>query len=169
MGRPRIHGYTRKGFTAPEYTAWRAMKSRCNVPKNPSYRHYGGRGITVCDEWSKSFPTFLKDVGARPSKYYSLERINNDGNYEPGNVVWADPITQHNNTRANHTIEAFGENLTMVQWARKTGINYFRISQRLSVGWTPERAVSQPVGSNKRGRNSLPVSNEWLMGREEAA
>ncbi len=71
-----------------EYNAWNAMKNRCNNPKDPSFYRYGGRGISVCDRWL-TFENFLADMGNRPSKRYSLDRINNDGNYEPGNCRWA--------------------------------------------------------------------------------
>lgn len=73
----------------PEYSVWKDMKSRCTRPSNKYYHRYGGRGISVCDEWSKSFLTFLRDVGRRPSADLSIDRINNDGNYQPGNVRWA--------------------------------------------------------------------------------
>lgn len=73
----------------PEYKVWAAMKQRCQNPRNSRYHRYGGRGITVCPEWLDSFDAFLAHVGPRPSKGYSLERINNNGNYEPGNVKWA--------------------------------------------------------------------------------
>lgn len=71
-----------------EYTAWANMKQRCNNPKNPRYRCYGGRGIKVCREWL-DYSTFLQDVGRKPSPELSIDRINNDGDYEPGNVRWA--------------------------------------------------------------------------------
>ena len=85
---------------APEYGTWSGIKGRCNNPHNSSYRYYGGRGIKICDEWNSSFEEFLKDVGPRPSPEYSLDRINPDGNYEPGNVRWATPVEQLENRKA---------------------------------------------------------------------
>ena len=78
----------------PEYKVWAAMKQRCQNPRDPRYHRYGGRGITVCPEWCDSFDAFLTHIGPRPSKGYQLDRIDNDGCYEPGNVRWATPQQQ---------------------------------------------------------------------------
>lgn len=79
------------------------MIQRCNNPKNPKYADYGGRGITVCERWQKSYLVFAADVGLRPSLKHSIDRINNDGNYEQGNVQWATPIMQSMNRRIRKT------------------------------------------------------------------
>jgi hypothetical protein len=82
------HGHTRlKGMT-PEYRAWSAMTQRCINPKSPGFRHCGARGIKVCERWCNSFEAFFADVGSKPSSRFLLSRINNDGNYEPGNCRW---------------------------------------------------------------------------------
>jgi hypothetical protein len=84
-------------YDFPEYTAWSAIKQRCYNPKNPGFRRYGGRGITMCARWM-DFESFLADVGRRPSPAHSIDRFpNNDGNYEPGNVRWATVAEQHAN------------------------------------------------------------------------
>jgi len=81
------------------YRAWAGAKSRCFSPSNPAHRHYGARGITMCTRWQESFDAFLEDMGECPYPSYSLDRINNDGNYEPGNCRWASSVVQSNNRR----------------------------------------------------------------------
>lgn len=89
----RTHGMT----NSPEYQAWEGMKHRCSSPNSPSWSRYGGRGIQVCAEWRDSFEAFFAHIGPRPSAVHSVDRIDNDGNYEPGNVRWATPAQQHAN------------------------------------------------------------------------
>jgi hypothetical protein len=81
------------------YRIWAGMKQRCNRPKTRSYKYYGARGVIVCERWIKSFDAFLKDMGPRPSKRHSIDRINNDGNYEPENCRWATAKQQAANKR----------------------------------------------------------------------
>src|SRR5215204_588492 len=86
LRQPYLHGHTKwRGPVTPEYRAWVNMRQRCLNPRSPQYDRYGGRGITVCERWN-SFVPFLADVGFRPSPVHSLDRIDNDGNYEPGNI-----------------------------------------------------------------------------------
>jgi hypothetical protein len=91
------HGHTRQYRYTPEYHSWQAMMARCKNPKQKSWKNYGGRGIKICKHWS-SFEVFLKDMEPRP-KGTTLERKNNDGNYDPGNCKWATPIEQARNRR----------------------------------------------------------------------
>lgn len=101
------HGETRSGMTTPEYRTFKNIHQRCTNPKNPSWKDYGGRGITVCERW-KSFDAFLADMGRRPSPRHSLDRYpNNDGNYEPTNCRWATRTEQSNNRRPVKRIEQF--------------------------------------------------------------
>lgn len=131
-------------FGTPTYSAWASMMARCFNPKNDSFKHYGARGITVCERWFK-FENFLADIGAKPNADLSLERENNNGNYEPGNCVWADAIAQHNNTRRSITKTFNGETLTIAQWARRSGLRVDTLWRRLKSGWSIERALTKPI------------------------
>lgn len=92
--------FTKHGmYQSPEYRAWQNMRERCNNPNHPQFKDWGGRGISVCDRWMDSFEAFYADVGPRPGHRLSLDRIDNDGNYEPGNVRWATHSQQMKNRR----------------------------------------------------------------------
>ena len=94
------HGLTRRGFKKTlEYNSWASMIQRCTKPTNHKWKDYGGRGITVCTRWRNSFIKFLEDMGRRPTPMHSIDRINNNGNYEPNNCRWATPKEQRTNQR----------------------------------------------------------------------
>lgn len=93
------HGETTNGKPSPELKCWYGMKDRCFNPRSDSYKNYGGRGITVDVKWVSSYERFLTDMGRRPGKGFSIDRINNDGNYEPGNCRWATTKQQAANQR----------------------------------------------------------------------
>jgi hypothetical protein len=130
-------------FTA-EYRAWSSMLSRCSDSNVPCWVSYGGRGITVCEEW-KSFENFYRDMGPKPSKDHSLDRIDNNGPYCKENCRWATRKEQQNNLRSNRLVEFNNETLTAAQWAAKIGIAYHVLLGRLRAGWPVERALTQPV------------------------
>lgn len=122
-----------------ENKAWKEMKERCYNPNNSSYHRYGGRGIIVCEEWKNSFEKFYLDMGDKPGKEYSIERINNDGNYEPGNCRWATRKEQSRNRRSNKNIEFNGEIKILTEWAELIGISPSLISQRIRNNWTMDQ------------------------------
>lgn len=138
----RTHGESIEETT--EYGIWKSMRGRCNNPKNRDYVRYGGRGVRVCAEW-ESFEVFLADVGRRPSPGYSLDRIDNNGNYEPGNVRWATREEQNNNTRRNRRVGFDGRLLTLKGWEVVTGIGRTTLFERLKAGWSVEKALTTPV------------------------
>jgi hypothetical protein len=121
----------------PEHNVWRSMIQRCKNPNAESYPDYGGRGIKVCDEW-KDFEKFFSDMEARPSSKHTLDRINNDGNYEEGNCRWVTRYEQNNNTRRNRKIFFYGDLLTCTQLARKLGIAKSTCRLWVSKKMTPE-------------------------------
>lgn len=135
----RTHGQT----GSSEYATWSAMKGRCLDPRHRAWKDYGKRGITVCERWLK-FENFYEDMGPRPSPKHSLDRIDNDGNYEPGNCRWALQIVQVNNRRGSRYIEFKGESRTIAQWANHLGFPHGVLNRRLAAGWGTEKALTTP-------------------------
>lgn len=131
-----VHGANK----SPSHRCWVSMRARVNNPKNKAYRYYGGRGITICPRWS-SFSAFLSDMGERPSELHSIDRINVNGDYEPGNCRWATDVEQANNTRANIRFIHDGHDLTLTQWCRKLGLNPSMVRQRVRKGWEIAKAL----------------------------
>jgi hypothetical protein len=129
------------------YRCWQAIKQRCLNPNNASYRHYGGRGITICERWM-NFDAFLEDMGDAPDGL-SLDRINNDGGYCPENCRWADKKTQSRNSRQSRKIAYAGKTLCVSEWAEVVGIRLTSLRNRLARGWTPERMFTQPLKKTK--------------------
>lgn len=118
MKRTVTHGRSK----TPEYALWRNMRQRCQNPSFARYKDYGGRGISVCDRWNQSFEDFIEDVGLRPSPNHSLDRIDNAGNYEPGNCQWATRTMQQSNTRRNWFVQTPHETITVSEYARRFGV-----------------------------------------------
>lgn len=129
----------------PEYSAWTSMKQRCLNSRTVGYSAYGGRGILIYQAWQDSYETFLEAVGPRPGKGYSLERKENDGHYEPGNVIWATCKAQGRNTRSNRWITYNGETLTVAGWAERTGLPVYTIHNRLKMKWPVERLFQSSI------------------------
>ena len=127
------------------YRAWQRMKARCTDQRRDAYKHYGGRGITVCSQWRDNFLAFYEHVGRPPSRSHSLERVDVNGNYEPGNVTWATPKEQCNNRRSNRVIVFRGQRKTLAMWAEHMGVGSSTLGYRLNRGWPVERALTEPV------------------------
>jgi hypothetical protein len=125
------HGLSKLGLGS--YMSWSAMRRRCMSEKDFAFSHYGGRGIKVCDRW-ESFANFVADMG-EPSHGETLDRIDVNGNYEPGNCRWASRAEQANNTRSNVRIKmSSGEPMTMAEFSRRSGIPYSRMRHQLKRG-----------------------------------
>jgi hypothetical protein len=140
------HRHTAGRKHSAEYTTWGGMIKRCTNPKAKSYERYGGRGISVCQRWRDSFVDFYEDVGPKPSNEHSLERIDNNKNYEPENCRWATGSEQARNTRRNHTLTLSGVTRTLVEWSEITGLKSSTIRMRVSrYGWSVERALTEGV------------------------
>ncbi len=135
----RTHGMTGSVI----YNIWKKMKERCNNPKANRYAIYGERGITVCERWLV-FENFYADMGDKPEGC-SLDRIDNDGNYEPSNCRWATRVEQANNRSTNRIIEFNGEKKTVSQWAKEFDLPVSTIVYRLNSGWSIDKLLLTPV------------------------
>lgn len=135
------HGRTRTKL----YRAWAHIKDRCQNPKGKDWNDYGGRGIKVCDEWLNSFEAFRDWAltnGYRDD--LTIDRIDVNGDYEPTNCRWADAKTQGNNKRNNRVITIDSESHTLAEWANIKGVKVQSIRSRISRGWDPEKAITEP-------------------------
>lgn len=146
----RSCAHKRHGMTGtPEHVAWRSMLQRCHNPKALEWPNYGARGITVCAAWRASFEAFLASIGPRPGRGYSIDRIDNDGHYRPGNVRWANRTVQARNMRRNVRITIDGQVKTASEWGELYGRSSFTIAGRIRRGWAPAKAVLIPDGRAK--------------------
>ena len=132
----------------PIYNVWRSMIKRCNVPTHKSYGYYGGRGIEVCQRWMV-FENFYSDMGDKPAGM-SLDRIDNNGNYEPDNCRWATSKQQTRNKRSNRLLTLDGETKSLVEWSETLGLHPTTINKRIKAGWAIDVALTT---SNKRPRS----------------
>lgn len=118
----------------PEYATWLRIKDRCYNEKNPKYPRYGGRGIRVDEAWLGSFVQFLADMGPRPSEKHSIDRIDNDGNYEPANCRWATAKEQARNTSRNRRVSLGGATALLTDWADRLQMSPSALHYRLATG-----------------------------------
>lgn len=148
------HGECVGGKPSAEMSTWGAMKQRCSDPKRRDFANYGGRGIRVCDEWAQSFEAFLGDMGRRPSGRHSIDRIDNDGDYEPGNCRWATRQEQGRNTRATRKIVIDEESHCLTDWLRIYGRHVATFRGRMRRGWSVIAAITTPA---------VPRDRRWLF------
>lgn len=141
-----------------EFYAWSGMKRRCYEIQNRFYHRYGARGITVCDQWKSNFIQFLADVGPAPTAKHCLDRIDNDGNYEPSNVKWSTQKEQANNRSGIHlkkiTFNGMTKNLT--EWNIHLGFSLDTVNARLKKhGWSIEDALTLPKYARGKKKNHI--------------
>ena len=145
---------THGGRRTPEYKVWCGIKERCLNPNSKAYINYGGRGITVCDRWVKSFAAFLSDMGKRPRSGYELDRIDVNRGYEPNNCRWVKPIVNARNKRTSHLLTFKGETLCISEWAERLGCRQQAILSRIRRGWSVEQALTTPISTLRYKRFS---------------
>lgn len=154
---PRPRGrrsHTHHGFCHTKiYKVWLGMRERCLKPKHTSYHRYGGRGITVCTRWDE-FINFYTDMGPTYQAGFTLDRINNNGNYTPENCWWSTRRTQANNKSSSRRIIYHGSTHTEMEWARILGIKRPTLQRRLNTGWSMERICREAVSPHGHGKLS---------------
>lgn len=129
--------------TKKERHAWLDIKSRCFDPNHASYHLYGGRGITMCGEWADNFVAFYRHIGPAPSRKHSVDRIDNDKGYEPGNVRWATQKVQSNNRTNTVLITANGKTQPLAVWAEELGQAHSKLYWRYTHGWSHEDIINK--------------------------
>jgi len=141
-------GVTHGKYNTSEYRYWAAMKQRCYSPKNAYYHLYGGRGVSVCDQWKNSFTAFIEDMGQKPTPKHTIDRIDTNGNYEPGNCRWATAYQQANNQRNTILVEFNGKTQSTSEWSKEVGISKNTIYTRIRNGWTVKDTLTKPITSH---------------------
>lgn len=124
-----------------EYISWARMLQRCQNPRSTGWEEYGGRGISISERWMK-FEDFFEDMGPMPGPNYSIDRIDVNGNYEPGNCRWATAIDQARNRRNSIIVEYDGEKMHLIDACKMIGISYSTVQTRLNRGWSMKDALS---------------------------
>lgn len=139
------YGQPRRRKDIPEYRVWMSMRNRCRNPRYKDYHNYGGRGIMVVARWD-DFANFLADMGPRPTPGHELDRIDNDGSYEPSNCRWATRTEQARNKRTSRRLTIYGVTKTVAEWSELHHISYTTILYRIDgLGWPAEKAVTEPL------------------------
>ncbi|HEX7767993.1 MAG TPA: hypothetical protein VF443_14875 [Nitrospira sp.] len=142
---------------SPEYETWVRMICRCENPTNPSFPNYGGRGIVICDRWRRDFRDFLADMGRRPSRHHSIDRIDNNGPYAPDNCRWATRIQQARNKRSVLMLDTPDGTMPVSVYEKRHNLSHYLIKTRLKRGWDLTNAVFIPPGKNGGKRRRIPI------------
>src|SRR5262249_5553013 len=142
--RMRTWKHKHGGSTLKEYSIWWQMVRRCTWPKHQMYSAYGGRGIKVCERWFNNFGNFYAEMGPRPAGC-SLDRIDNDGHYEPSNCRWATRKQQNDNKQQTRWLTFNGKTQTLMAWAKELGLPPNSLRNRINDGWDVERALTTPI------------------------
>lgn len=138
-----IHGEAARGAASCEYMIWASMVERCYSATNKDFGRYGGRGITVCQAWRDSCLVFIEDMGRKPDKNSTLDRVDNDLGYNPSNCKWSTRKEQANNTSRTVFITANGETKPLTEWARLLGLKDATLYSRVTTyGWSDQEAVN---------------------------
>lgn len=155
MGTAKKHGLS---YT-PEYRVWQTMRLRCTEPKNPAWKNYGGRGITVCAAWLNDSAAFIAHVGPKPSPRHEIDRIDNNLGYEPWNVRWVLRKTNARNRRSSRWVEFRGQRRLLAELVEEFSVPRDTLGWRLREGWDIDRAVTTPArtkASNGEGLGYVP-------------
>ncbi len=148
-GNPK-HG----GHGTLTYMRWKSMLQRCTNPAASNYKDYGGRGVAVCERWRQSFESFRQDMGECPCAEMTLDRIDNQRGYEPGNCRWATKAEQNQNRGSVLQLTHNGRTMNATQWAKEMGISANTLRSRIRLGWSVARALTTPCGSQGGWRGS---------------
>ncbi len=140
-GNNKTHGMSCGYERTPEYITWCGIKQRCLNKNSTDYYLYGGRGITISNEWNNSFEVFFNDMGLKPNKNYSIDRVDNSKGYSKENCVWATNFSQARNKRTNRFYELNDMNMCITDWANYLGISFATLNQRLTK-WTLEKSLT---------------------------
>lgn len=144
------HGASARGRMTAEYRAWQNIIYRCENRNARQWADWGGRGIKMWAGWRHDFGRFLAALGPRPSEHHTIERINNDKNYVPGNVRWATRREQNRNKRNVRMMTFKGTRLPRVEWAEKVGLQPDTLAARITAGWSVRRALTTPTRQRLR-------------------
>ncbi len=157
LGASHVHGHAKRGRKGKAYRTWAGMRSRCNNEKQPAYPNYGGRGIKVCERWA-DYEAFLADMG-EPPPGTTLDRIDNDGPYSPGNCRWATIEEQRRNSRRTINVTIGGVTKCLSDWSKERGLSYGAVYARIKRGWNPIEALETKV-ARSNGRTEKKTGSD---------